>query len=1086
MDLKPVSPEQEQLDELLAQWFDASVKPTPLDLCPNNPALCGKLEALIRQYEAAEAFRQGESAAEAVTPEMWPKVPNHELLELVGRGGMGTVFKGRQLSTGRVVAVKVLPAATGSIDMLRRFRQEVTLASQFKHPGIVPIFEAGNARGPLGPMPFYSMEFVDGLRLDEYVRTHSPDMEKRVQMLIETCDAVAAVHALGWVHRDIKPSNIMVATDGKPRLLDFGVARAVGSAAGVETMHTATGEFVGTRQYTSPEQMRGGANSVGVRSDVYALGVVAYEVLAGRRPYEVDRLSPEQALRTICEEDPSAPTTAGHRVTDELQTIVLTAMAKDPLRRYADATAMRDDLLRCQSGQRIIAKKNSTWYRLRVFSRRNKVLVSTVAGVIVALAIGLGIALQQKVRADALARHARWQLADQLSRTGIELADEGDPTTGLLFLARAIQLVEDDALRNRHARIRFATTLEQVPTRAHDDDPTWESGGLAFDPRVQIIRNPSRPSERVRVTLPGQPPFEYEHAGRIWWWEISRDGRYLASAGNRQAYLYQLPAGRLIRRLDEPQEHYWVATFSPDGRRLAVAGYEQQLIILDTSSGSSTMTTAEGIRGCVTGAWSADGGTLALGNENGDVGLIDAATGRRTLLTGQWPRLFCLAFSPDGSKLIAGTEGGEVTCLDPATGHQVGITLRHSDAIGRVMMNQRGVVVSTVVGRGYRAERLHGETFAWSGFGRGAIRELARPDVTGVAAVVLDDDARSAIVVSITGAAKVDLANGRTTYATRFEDLQMAKAIAPLSLNTGFVILRREQTIRIFDLRTGELLPRPMSYARISNQERVSPDRSRLLISSGPTPHGDPLAVQLFDIASGRTVGQPIVRPDSRDAHLSFSPNSRYFAIGGDDHVCRVYDAVTGQAVAADIRHDEALFRVVFMPDSARLLTASYDGHVKISDLSGRELTSLDCATRLLGLAMSPDGTALVTTSVDGSGRIWDLRSRAAVGAIMRVQMPAYPVGFSSDGSIVRVKELEKGRSQLWSVTDGLPLSPLLYCSDDAVFHPREDSLICYRDGLLGAIDFKPAVETAEELMRTAQGLSGFRLDETNSPVKLK
>jgi tetratricopeptide (TPR) repeat protein len=326
------------------------------------------------------------------------------LIRVLGTGGMGVVYEAEQDSPRRRVALKVVRAGVLSPGMLRRFRQEAEALARLAHPGIAQVYEAGvDAEGVAGGVPFITMELVAGRPLNAYIAGERLSVRDRLELFTLVCDAVTHAHERGVIHRDLKPANILVAEGGHAKVLDFGIARFIDRGGGTASAATASGQVLGTLSYMSPEQARGETDAVDLRADVYSLGVILYELLAGRLPMDLSQCSVYEGVRRIVDDEPSHLGTIDKSLRGDLETIAAKAIEKDRDRRYPSAAALADDVRRYLRDEPIGARPATTWYQATKFARRNKGLVGGIAAVIAALSVGLtGTAWQ--ARAAGVAR----------------------------------------------------------------------------------------------------------------------------------------------------------------------------------------------------------------------------------------------------------------------------------------------------------------------------------------------------------------------------------------------------------------------------------------------------------------------------------------------------------------------------------------------------------------------------------------------------------------------------------------------------------------------------------------------------------
>ncbi len=395
--------------------------------CGDDAALRASVDALLESDETAGEFLDppttmgladwvlDDKAGEAVGTEVGP----YRLTEVIASGGMGAVYRAVRADEhfDKQVAIKILRRSVATYEMQRRFQQERRALAQLDHPNVIRLIDGGTT---VEGLPYLVMDYVDGQPIDEYCDAHRLSVADRLRLFVRVCETVAYAHRNLIVHRDLKPSNILVTKDGTPKLVDFGIAKLLdGGPGGPVAMQTTTASRAMTPQYASPEQIRGDA--ITTATDIYSLGVILYELLAGHRPYALDLRPRYEAERIICEEEPTPPSTVvdrkgdlvlrdgtrtvltPHRVSElrddhvgrlrrrlrgDLDAIVLNSMQKDPRRRYPSVDELADDIRRHLEGLPVSACKQSVIYRTSKFARRHSLGVVTTAAVVLILGAG--------------------------------------------------------------------------------------------------------------------------------------------------------------------------------------------------------------------------------------------------------------------------------------------------------------------------------------------------------------------------------------------------------------------------------------------------------------------------------------------------------------------------------------------------------------------------------------------------------------------------------------------------------------------------------------------------------------------------
>ncbi|MFI5456507.1 MAG: WD40 repeat domain-containing serine/threonine protein kinase [Isosphaerales bacterium] len=507
-----------------------------------------------------------------------PAIAGYEIRGELGRGGMGVVYRARQVRLNRPCVVKmILGGAHAGAEAVARFLAEAEAVARLQHPSIVQIHHIGEAGG----LPFFELEYVEGGSLDRRLNGTPWPAQRAVELIEPLARGVAEAHRQGIVHRDLKPGNVLLTADGTPKLTDFGMARSLAAESGLTRTHS----IMGSPAYMAPEQAAGHTHHAGPAADVYSLGAILYELLTGGPPFR--GTTPLEILDQVRNAEPVPPSRLVPGLPRDIETIALKCLQKEPGKRYDSAAALAEDLRRFLGGEPIVARPVAPWERAWRWCRRHPAPASLTAAVVLVATLGLAGILWQSgeaVKARDLEAKARKQaetmLVDMYTTSRISAGDQGEHARAALWFASAARLAKADADRRLANAVRARTWGRRAlkPLRAVVADGSWPAG-LVFHPGGRhlitktVVDGKTRDASNTLWDLEAEQSLPFPGGltavpAAAW----SADGSALAVGGPEgDVVVARFPGGEEATRIRFPRR-IRLLTYNADGRYLAIAG----------------------------------------------------------------------------------------------------------------------------------------------------------------------------------------------------------------------------------------------------------------------------------------------------------------------------------------------------------------------------------------------------------------------------------------------------------------------------------------------------------------------------------
>jgi WD40 repeat protein len=990
--LKPI-PELARDEELLLEMIEAECRQRRAGGEPAEakgyagrfPALAGRLAA--RLEGSTKALSRGGTEPRFTSAE-WPPVPGYEMLAELGRGGMGVVFKARQIGLGREVALKMLlGGAIARPAEMERFRLEAQAIARLKDPHIVTIHDVGQCGG----QPYFSMELMKGSLADRLQAGPLPH-GKAAGLVENLARTMHEVHLCGFLHRDLKPGNVLLTSDDTPKIADFGLAKRLDQA---DTL-AASGAIVGTAAYMAPEQAAGSSRAriLGPAADVYALGAILYEVLTGRPPFQA--ASWPETLELVKHQEPAPPSRLEAGIPRDLETICLKCLAKDPGRRYADALELAEDLRRFQNHEPIVARPVGRVERLLLWARRRpmQAAVGGLAGLVLVLGILGGAAAWLWQEAE----QARQETGEARDR----LAGEKRLTEKALWGEKQAKQAKEQAFQNEvKAKNKLAEVLyyQDVLLALLQ----WRENKVALaDQRLQECEKARRDWEwgYVHHLCHAERLSLNDHQGEVWSACYSPDGTRLASASaDGMVRVWDAATGQEIGR---PQKHAGPVTsicFNPEGDRLASGSSAGTIRVWEGETGKEPFVLQERHFGRINRVcFSPDGQRLASASEDKTGMVWDAQTGKMLFrITNGTAAVKGVCFSPDSTRLASTADGPTVKMWDATTGKR--LSRLDSNAAGLngyftcVCFGPDGkAVASGLSDKLVNSVPTEFTIKIWDADKGEEIATLRGP--TGeVNGVCFSGDGRRLASAANDMTVKVwDVARGQEVVTFKGH----RAAVNSVSFRRGgkwLASASSDRTVKIWDAAGNqEVLTLERHYSPV-HSVCFSPDGKRMASAGADN------RVTIWDAATGGNVRHRFLTAGALNG-VCFSPDSQWLAVACRDHTVKVFGARDLRLLFTLAGHKGAVTSVAFRQGGKWLASASEDKTVNVWDLDQRRLkhTLEGHQAAVTCVCFHPDGKWLASASADRTVKLWDLDHLRAKRTFEGHAGPVQGVCFSPDG----------------------------------------------------------------------------------------
>jgi len=994
--------------------------------CAGDAAVRQCVEELIQASEEAPDFLQDPAPrstvrVSAITEKAGDRIGRYKLLQQIGEGGCGVVYMAEQEEpVRRRVALKVIKMGMDTKSVIARFEAERQALALMDHPNIAKVLDAGATETG---RPYFVMELVKGVRITDYCDQNNLRTTERLALFTLVCHAIQHAHQKGIIHRDIKPSNILVTMhDGVPvpKVIDFGIAKATTDQPLTnKTLFTAFEQFIGTPAYMSPEQAEMSGLDIDTRSDIYALGVLLYELLTGKTPFDARELLAsglDAMRRTIREKEPARPSTrlstmlaadlsaaAKHRqcesskltnsIRGDLDWMVMKCLEKDRTRRYETANGLANDIQRHLNNEPVVARPPSNLYRVQKLVRRNKLFFAAVGAVALTLIAGLSFSIYSFLRERkahvgeaAQRRIAVEQRTEAETARGSE-AQQRSQAERLLYVAN-MNLAQQAWEQNNIGRLRQLLSDTQHSKNRGFEWYYWQ-----------------RQMHLALKTLSG-------HLAVVQSVAFSPDGqRIVTGSDDRTAKVWEVANGRELLTLKGHSAPIESVAVSPDSQRIATGSRDQTIKVWEAASGRELLTLKGHGSGVRSIAFSPDGQQIVTGSSDGTAKVWDMASGRELLtFRAHSGGIWTVAFSPDGQRIVSG--GGDPTAKvwEVASGRELFTLKGHSVGILSAAFSPDGRRIVTAGGD--RTAKV------WEAAGGRELLTL-RGHTAWVWSAAFSPDGQRIVTGSWDQTAKIwETVSGRELFTLKGHGAKI-NAVAFSPDGQRIVTGSDDRTAKMWEAASDRELLTLNGHSDQVRSVVFSPDGQRIVTG------GWDQVAKMWQAVSGREL---LTLKGQRDpiCSVAFSPDGQRIVTGSADHTARTWEAASGRELLAFKGHRSSIWSVAFSPDGQRIVTGSGDHTAKLWDAAnGQELLTLTGhRDQTLSVAFSPDGQRIVTGSGDQTAKVWETTSGRELVTLKGHGAEIWSVAFSPDGQRIVTGSGDQ-TAKVWETTSGRELVTL-------------------------------------------------------------